>query len=122
LDGAQAHDVSTLVAIPQPASTLRPAHRNDANPSLEMRLWGRESLMATLGTAAHQAELASSRIVIVEATAGLGKSTLLESCAIMLAEQGRFVCLRASCCADAGVEVAIRQTLERFLGTERAAR
>jgi len=80
-------------------------------------LWGREPDFAALEALAAEAEEGVGRVAVVFGAPGIGKSRLVESFAVGLAESGRFRVLRSSFHAAAGGLESLRAGVDRLFGT-----
>ncbi len=76
--------------------------------------WGRAAELDRLEALAQEVEGGRGRAVLVHGEAGVGKSSLLRTFALRMAEAGRFTLLRYQCVDNGGDFV---EGLDRFLGT-----
>jgi len=79
--------------------------------------WGRDDLLANLEEIVSHAEHGVGQVALLSGDTGIGKSSIIDRVAFSLAEQGRFVVLRAAHRGDAGIASGLRYALDQHLGT-----
>lgn len=95
----------------EPAAVTQPtwAHSAASGP-----FWGRGQELDRLEAVAREVESGQGRAVLLHGDAGVGKTALLRTFALHMAEAGRFTLLRYQCIDNGGNFV---EGLDRFLGT-----
>ena len=115
-----AGDVWEALGGPQPDMPTRkhrpvaPAEPKWGQVSASGPFWGRRKELDRLEAVAREVEAGQGRAVLLHGDAGVGKTTLLRTFALSMAEAGRFTLLRYQCVDNGGNFV---EGVDRFLGT-----
>jgi eukaryotic-like serine/threonine-protein kinase len=99
-----------------PSPPTRPVEQQPTwlNTAVSGPFWGRENELHQLDSVAREVEAGRGRAVLVHGAAGVGKTSLLRTFSLRMAEEGRFTLLRYQCVDNGGNFV---EGLDRFLGT-----
>ena len=105
-----------IVGPPPAASATAAAseHPTWLHAAVSGPFWGRRQELERLDSLAREVEGGDARAVLVHGDAGVGKSSLLRSFALQMAEAGRFTLIRYQCVDNGGDFV---EGIDRFLGT-----